>query len=103
MLHRKSPDSRSRMAKKPKADVYRRLARVNAAFDFIAEQLQVLGKEGYLKPKMQRALDAATRQTQAEINVQALSNLGDRENKDWSRYERIRETIQKELLEQDVE
>jgi hypothetical protein len=92
-----------RKTTKPKANVYKRLARMNGAFDFITEQLGALGKEGYLKPKMQRALDAATRQTQAEINVQALSNLGDRENKDWSRYERIREAIQKELLEQDLE
>jgi hypothetical protein len=103
MLRRKSPDSRDRMAKAPKAGVYKRLARLNDAFDFITEQVAVLGKEGYLNPKMHRLLDAATRQARAEINVQVISNLGDRENKDWSRYERIRETTQKELMEQDVE
>jgi hypothetical protein len=45
------------MAKQPKAVTYRTLCRINRCFDFITEQLGVLGKEGYLKPKMQRVLE----------------------------------------------
>jgi hypothetical protein len=90
------------MAAQPKkSDTYQVLYRINHAFDVITSQLEMLRQAGLLKSKMQRVLDASTREVQAQINVQTVQSLSDTENKDWSRFERIREKAKKELFPKD--
>jgi hypothetical protein len=73
---------------------------MNRDFDSITGHLVKLEKAGFLKAKMMRTLDAFTREVQAEINVQTLSNLRDEEDKDWSRFGKVRNRIQKEIMKQ---
>jgi hypothetical protein len=80
-----------------KSTNYRTLYRMNRAFDFITEQLPVLAEAGMLEPKMLRTLVAFNRELQSEINQQLLGTFQGIEARDWARFGKVRDGIEKEI------
>jgi hypothetical protein len=88
-------------ANNTKSTNYRTLYKMNRAFDFITEQVRVLGKAGMLERGMLRTLQGYTQELQAEINQELLETMHQPELDDWGRFGKIRQAEEKRLRDPD--
>jgi hypothetical protein len=80
-----------------KAIVYQRLFQINAGFAGIAGQILSLQKHVTYPNKHTKYLLTYLHALQAQINVSFLHPIERIEEEDWSRFERIREKLEKQF------
>ncbi len=73
-----------------RTEIYETLSGLNLAFAAIVEHLQTMRQSRILRPQYATVLQGLTRELRAEINVGLLESLNQIEERDWTRYGKVR-------------
>jgi hypothetical protein len=84
-----------------KAEIYRTLHELNAAFSAIVGHCDTLQQTGLFKPKSAKLFSNFAQELQAEINQDFLEDLHQLELDDWNRFGKVRDARDKELRDPD--
>jgi hypothetical protein len=84
-----------------KAEIYRTLHELNAAFTAIVGLCETLRQTGVFKSKAAKLFPGFAQELQAEFNQQFLEDLHQIELDDWGRYGKARQRWEKHLRDPD--
>ena len=80
-----------------RAEVYRRMAMLNSAFDSIVQRLDELSKAGLLNSRDLKDMLGLTQEVQLEINTTVLNTLESLESDDHAHFGKVRLALEKRL------
>ena len=73
-----------------RTEIYETLSGINLAFAAIVEHLQTMRQSRILNSRYAHVLQGLTHELRAEINVGLLESMSQSEERDWTRYGKVR-------------